>query len=78
MTWIPVAESAANQHTIRIQFTPQFQQSIPILTYGTATLLLEPGASDQARVVIEQPGADDHSLAVPLLARRSPIHPRGR
>ncbi len=57
MTWIPVAESAANQHTIRIQFAPRFDQSIPILTYGTATLLLEPRASDQAQVVIEQPGA---------------------
>jgi hypothetical protein len=58
MTWIPVVESPANQHDLRLKFSSRLKKQVPLLTYGTATIFLRPTPNNTAEVLIEQPGAN--------------------
>jgi len=60
LTWIPVEQGPGINHTLTVEFNRAVRPTdrpVVLLTYGKATLLLEPTGSDRVRFVVQDPGA---------------------
>ncbi len=59
-TWIPVEQGPGINHTIGFAFNQpvsQLRRSLPVMTFGQSTLVLEPAGPGRARFRLENPGA---------------------
>lgn len=58
-TWVPVEQAGFMTHTIDMQFNTDHWTgpAVPLLTYGNATLLLEPAPNNQALIRVVNAGA---------------------
>jgi hypothetical protein len=80
-TWIPVEQNPTFSRDIWFTFNgpaKDFTKPVTLMTYGAATLLLEPAGTGGFRIVLEHPGKSpawptDESQPVPIYAIHQPL-----